>query len=306
MSPARVRLAAVLVVVGVVAATVWWTTWVATRSILDTDRSPAVGEALVEDPQVQEEVSDQVIVALRQVGAATIGFTDADIQAAADQVALDPEVAPAIADRVADAHRSALRSPGSVAYPTLVDDQVFVDASIRALEQQRPDLTIPDQMWTFSTTVGNEFPDLGAAARSLEPVPTPALLIAIVTLVASAVLYPDRRPRRWLARWCLIFGPLTLLLPTLLGLLEGVFDGDAGTAVRAISGAVGGGLPRRGAVLVLAVGMILSLGTWAQNRRATASPPPEPPAPSRLPSGPIPLGSRPASEIERPAERRPA
>lgn len=288
-APPRQGLARALVGVGLVAVTVWWLSWAAGQSILNEARSEAIGRALVHDGQVREEVESQVREGMYLSGATSLGFTEDDLAAAAAAVAVDPAVEGLIAERVADAHRSALQPPDPYAFLTPADDQPFVDSSIRALEAQRADITIPDLQWLFTTSVAGSFPDLTAAAERADTWRTPALLLAVVGFVGSAVAHPDRRPRRWLARWCLTAGALTLVLAYGLPPLGSAFSGSSASVLRAVGASLQGGAARRGAILLVLIGALLSLGTWAKASRT--SPAPRPVGPARMPTGPILLGS---------------
>jgi hypothetical protein len=289
-APPRQGLARALVAVGLIAITVWWLSWAAGRSILDANRSEAIGRALVHDDTVRDEVESQVREGMYLSGATSLGFTEADLAAAAAVVAIDPAVEGLIAERVAEAHRNALRPPDPFAFLSPADDQPFVDSSIRALEAQRADITIPDLQWLFATSVSGSFPDLTAAADRADSWRTPALLLAVFGFVASAVAHPDRRPRRWLARWCLTAGILTLALAYTLPSIGSLFGSDTGSAVRAVGASLQGGEARRGAILLVLIGALLSLGTWAKEVRT--NPVPRPVGPARMPTGPILLGSK--------------
>jgi hypothetical protein len=309
-TPDRSGLAHLLVLVGIFSLTVWWVAWVTSQSILSEDRSNAIGAALVDDEVVKTEVSSQVLDGLRMAGVQALGFTNDDLQAAADAVAVDPAVESEIAQRVADAHRASLGIPTTPDGAGAFADQPFVDASIRALQEERPDIVIPNLQWLFTTSVGGGFPDLTGPAETVEGFRTPALLLAIAGIVGSAVLHPDRRPRRWLARWCLYAGAATLVLPVLVPMLTTSVGGDGGSTIRAVCAAIAGGPAQRGAVILLLIGGLLSLGTWAQRQRAeqqaekqvdttAIAVPAPPPEPTPLPT-PAPLPRR-QPRIEQPA-----
>lgn len=302
-TPRRQGLARALVAVGLIAITVWWLTWAARQSILSATRSEAIGQALVHDDAVREEVESQVREGMYLSGATSLGFTEADLAAAAATVAIDPAVEDLIAERVAEAHRNALRPPDPYAFLSPADDQPFVDSSIRALEAEREDITIPDLQWLFATSVSGSFPDLTAATDRADSWRTPALLLAVFGFVGSAVVHPDRRPRRWLARWCLTAGILTLALAYLLPVIGSLFGSDTASAVRAVGASLQGGEARRGAVLLVLIGALLSLGTWAKEVRM--APVPKPVGPARMPTGPILLGSK-ASTAPAPPAAEPA
>lgn len=289
--PPRLGLARALVVVGVVAATGWWVTWAASNSILSVGRSQAIGEALVDDDTVREDVARQVRDAMVMSGATALGFTEADMAAAADAVARDPSVAPSVAERVADAHRDALAPPDEYVFGRTYDDQAFVDASIKALEAERPDITIPGLQWLFTTTVSGGFPDLTGPADTADRWRTPLLVLAIAGFVGSAIVHPDRRPRRWLARWCLVAGTLTLVVPFVGPLVLSLVDGWSSSVGEAVVASLGGGLPRRGGAILVALGAVLSLGTWAKQARTAKTADPRPRVePAPMPRGPIRLG----------------
>lgn len=288
----RVGLAKSLVIVALIAATLWWLFWAAAHSILSDTRSEAIGAALVDDATVRTEVIRQVRDGMYLSGATSLGFSEEDLDAAAADVSTDPSVGPAVAERVAAAHRRALEpSTGFLDYSTRSDDQVFVAASIRALEARRPDITIPDLQWMFTTTVQGGFPDLSGPSDQADRWRTPALFVAVGALIASAAVHPDRRPRRWLARWCLTAGVLTLAAPILLQMAAGLVGGDSASVMKAIGVSLKGTDTRRGAMLLVLAGALMSLGTWAKAVRAPRTPRP-PSAPPRMPTGPIQLGGR--------------
>ena len=91
-TPPRVGLARALVVLGLVAATVWWFSWTALHSILSETRSEGIGAALVDDSTVQAEVKRQVRDGMYLSGATSLGFTEQDLDEAARAVAADPAV----------------------------------------------------------------------------------------------------------------------------------------------------------------------------------------------------------------------
>jgi hypothetical protein len=190
----RRLIASSLAGLGVLAATVAWSSWVATSTVLDPGRSERVAEVLTADPTVRGAVEDALAKALISAVPPSVTVPDAELKAAARRALDDPRVAQVVWAAIVDAHR---RLVGEIEGPVRVDAAPIAAAGRDALLAAQPQLAgrLPAPPPLSVALPTDSFPDLGGLRDLLAGGVTGKAVQAALLLFAAALLVASDRPR---------------------------------------------------------------------------------------------------------------
>ncbi|MGH9035050.1 MAG: hypothetical protein ACRD0O_04745, partial [Acidimicrobiia bacterium] len=273
----------------VLAATVAWSSWAATSTVLDPGRTGRVAEVLATDPAVRGAIEDALAQALISVIPPDTAVPDAELKAAARRALDDPRVAQVVQAAIVDAHR---RLVGEIEGPVRVDAGPIAAAGRDALLAAHPQLAgrLPAPPPLAIDLPTDSFPDLGGVRDLLAGGVTGTAVQAALGLFAAALLVASDRPRvlRRAGYFALWSGGGWVVLGVLAPWAVSHWSVDGKLAVLgSLAVAVAGPMIAPAvALLVGALGAFLLASAWtkaAAARKAGVAVPAPAPAPYRSP-----------------------
>lgn len=297
----RRALAAVLLAVSLWIGSLAWTGFIMTRTVLDPGRSEAVADALLDDP----EVRDQLVANIAgRVEAALPDGVEVDrvvLEGAAESALASPEVEALFRSAFVDTHRAFL---GEGDAPRSIDGGAFGAAARDALVESRPELAgvVPESPELEVPLPTERVPDLGPVRRALDTaVPLLAGVAAFGALVALAITSHRPAILRRAGAWAIGLSSIVLVVAYGVPALAHSVAPDQAAVVAALVSALAEA--SRGPALALAgagVAGIVASFIW---RPAASVVTAEPRAAAPAPTAPRRRRSRhpPTQRIPRPA-----
>lgn len=290
-----------------------------TRTVLDPGRSEAVAEALLDDPDVRDQLVANIASGVAAALPGAVAVDRAEIDAAAETALADPEIEALFRSALVDTHQAFV---GVGDAPRSIDGGAFGAAARDALVASRPDLDglLPPSPEIEVPLPTERVPDLGPVRRGLDAaVPLMAAVSAIGAFVA--LVLTSNRPAilRRTGLWAMGLSAFVLAFAFGVPALAQSFAPDQATVVAALVGALAAASQGPALALAAAGGLALvgslvwrpAAGLLAADPRS-ATPPPAParrrrsthPPTQRIPRQPRRV-STPAPPARRTAPARP-
>lgn len=254
MGPVRDVSARVLTVLALIAASAAWASWVFSATVLDPNRSVAIAEAVVDDPYLQDQVSNVVSDTLA-AATAGLGVDLATLDEVADRTVASPEAADLLRVGLINSHRAIVADServeldvGSVLLVARDELAAVVPAAAAAPLPATETVELPTDELAFVSG----FADSLRSWRDL------ATLVAVSGIVAAAVIAVERsRVIGAAGVWAISAGGVIAALSGIARLASTRVEGPAGLLARASDAAFG---PVTVASLVLVgVGLLLAV-----------------------------------------------
>ncbi|WP_436793393.1 hypothetical protein [Actinospongicola halichondriae] len=183
----RRALAAVLLAVSLWIGSLAWTGFIMTRTVLDPGRSEAVADALLDDPDVHDQLVANIAGGLESAIPAGFAVDRATLDAAAETALDSPEVEALFRTAFVDTHQAFL---GEGDPPRSIDGGAFGSAARSALVESNPELDglLPAAPSLEIPLPTERVPDLGPVRRALDvAVPILAAVAAVGALMALVI-----------------------------------------------------------------------------------------------------------------------
>jgi hypothetical protein len=294
----------VLVACGLMAASLAWAGYAASRTVLDPGRSQAIADDLYRDREVRAQLRSSMASALGAALPDQVRVSRAELVAAADRALDDPAVEALLVGGLIRSHQRFLGADPRPDEPIVIDGSAIVSASRAALVNVRPDLiNIPEPPSVPVTLPTDRLPNAGGFRTWLNGVV--AMLAAVaVGLVVAAFVLTNSRPRvmRRVGFWAIGAAAFWLVVGFVLPQLAHLLIPGPSAILAAMWGVAAGGMlePSRNALVAGVAAVIVSF-IWAglASILGGRSPAPahEPPRPVRHPSSspaPSPVAVAPA------------
>jgi hypothetical protein len=272
----------VLVAIGLIAASLAWTGYAASRTVLDPGRSQAIADDLYQDREVRAQLRSSMADAMARALPEGVSASRSELVAAADRALDDPAVEELFTGAMIRAHHRFLGEDPAPDEPIVVEGAALAAASRTALINARPELaTVVPEAPSLPVTLPTErIPDAGGFRAWLNG--AVAMLTAIaVGFVAAAFVLTNDRPRvlRRVGFWAIGAGAFWLLVGVVLPVLAHLLmPGQAAIFSALIGVAAGGMIPPSINAVVAGVAAVLVSLLWSvvaslSGRRRAPAPP---------------------------------
>lgn len=278
----RRALAAVLLAVSLWIGSLAWTGFIMTRTVLDPGRSEAVAGALLDDPDVHDQLVANIGNGLEAALPDSAAIDRASIDAAAEQALDDPTTQGLFRAALVETHQAFL---GEGEAPRSIDGGAFGAAARDALVESNPELdgVIPASPRIEIPLPTERVPNLGPVRRALDTaVPLLAGVAAFGALVALVITSNRPAILRRAGVWAIALSAFVLIFAFGVPALAQSIAPDQATVVAALVGALAEA--SRGPALALAgagvAGVVASFlwrpaaSVMLAEPRAVAAPPP--------------------------------
>jgi hypothetical protein len=256
-----------LVAVGLIAASMAWAGFAASRTVLDPGRSEAIATDLYQDREVRAQLRSSMASALDAAIPESVSVSRSELVAAADRALDDPAVESLLVGGLIRAHQRFLGDDPNPDEPIVVDGAAMARASRSALVNLRPELanTVPEPPSVPVELPTERLPDAGGFRTWLNA--TVAMLAAVaVGLVVAAFVLTNDRPRvlRRVGFWAIGASVFWLLVGVVLPELAHLLLPGAAAILAAMWGVAAGGMiePSRTALGAGVATVILSFA-WS-------------------------------------------
>jgi hypothetical protein len=302
----------VLVAIGLIVASLAWTGFSISRTILDPGRSQAIADDLYNDREVRAQFRNSMADALGAAIPEGVSVNRSELVDAADRALDDPAVEALLVGGLIRSHQRFLGEDPNPDEPIVVDGTAMASASRAALINLRPELanTVPQPPSMPVTLPVDRLPNAGGFRVWLNG--AVALLAAVaVGLVSAAFVLTNNRPRvlRRVGFWAIGAAAFWLLMGVVLPeLAHLLIPGPAAIFGATIGVAAGGMIQPSWYALIGGVGAVIlsllwmaasSLMAGREPAPRGARPHPEPArapasasAPRPAPAGPVPAPAR--------------
>jgi hypothetical protein len=295
-----------LVAFGLIAASMAWAGYAASRTVLDPGRSEAIATDLYQDREVRAQLRSSMASALGAALPANVRVSRTELVAAADRALDDPAVEALLVDGLVRAHQRFLGADPRPDDPIVIDGAALARAGRASLVNVRPDLinAIPEPPSVPVTLPTERLPDAGGFRTWLNGAVATLAAIAVGLVVAAFVLTNDRpRVLRRVGFWAIGASVFWLVVGVVLPELAHLLIPGAAAILAAMWGIAAGGMvePSLTALIAGVAAVIVSFlwvaiaALFGVRQRATprtAEPRPRrEPAPAPRPSTPGPLQS---------------
>lgn len=256
-----------LVAVGLIAASLAWAGFAASRTVLDPSRSEAIATDIYGDREVRAQLRSSMASALDAAIPEGVQVSRAELVAAADRALDDPAVEALLVGGLIRAHQRFLGEDPNPDSPIVIDGAAMARASRSALVNLRPELVnvVPEPPSLPVELPTERLPDASGLRTWLNA--TVALLAAVaVGLVVAAFVLTNDRPRvmRRVGFWAIGASVFWLLVGVVLPELAHLLLPGAAAILAAMWGVAAGGMiePSRTALLA-GVGAVVVSFLWA-------------------------------------------
>ncbi|MDZ7674889.1 MAG: hypothetical protein U5K30_07470 [Acidimicrobiales bacterium] len=280
----RRALAAALLGISLLIGALAWSGFLMLQTVLDPDRSEAVANTLLDDPDVRDQLVENMADAAEAALPAGAPVQRAQLEVAAEEALASPEVEALIRGAFVETHRAFL---GEGDVPQSVDGAAFGSAAREQLVDDRPELggVLPAAPELAVELPTERVPDLGPVRRGLQTAVPLLAGVAAFGVILSLVVTTNRPAiLRRAGVWAIVLSAFVLLFAFGVPAFAREFAPDQAEVVAALVGALAAS--SRGPALVLAaagLGGVLASFVWKPAASALA---PEPvPAPRRRARG---------------------
>ena len=171
--------------------TVAWSGFLALRTVFDPDRSSEVAEELLENDEVQDQLTENLVRTVETVVPAEVGLTDEQVEQIAADVLEDPAVEELILNALSSAHGAFL---GEGNAPQTLDLTPVAEAVRSAVIEVAPqaEALLPATPTVRVTLPTDRIPDAGPIRRFLQRTVPILSGIAIVGCLMALLATSDR------------------------------------------------------------------------------------------------------------------
>ncbi|MDE0804871.1 MAG: hypothetical protein OSA99_16305, partial [Acidimicrobiales bacterium] len=271
-----------------------WTGFIMTRTVLDPGRSEAVANALLDDPDVRDQLVANIAGGLESAIPDGFDVDRATLDAAAETALDSPEVEALFRTAFVDTHQAFL---GEGDPPRSIDGGAFGSAARSALVESNPELDglLPESPSLEIPLPTERVPNLGPVRRALDvAVPMLAAVAAFGALMALVVTSNRPAILRRAGVWAIGLSAFVLLFAFGIPALAHSFAPSQAAVVASLVGALAEA--SQGPALVLAgagvAGLVTSLLWKPASNAVMAGPQPAPPRRRRSRRSPHPPTQR--------------
>jgi hypothetical protein len=269
-------IARVLLVVGFLAASVGYSSWTATRTVLDPSATRSATKALLAAPAVQTMLTREIRASLQP--ALGTAATNPKLNTAIREAVADPRFASAFENAITTLHREILNGGnGQVTLDTAAVTNAINSAVGRVAPALAPKVADAPAV---RVPIGNaQVPHLGDIGRSAHRLADTAIALAIVLIAGALVLAPDRKMFRRAGRRTAFLA----IPPAVIFVIAPHLLASSHNSALVVSAAVLEAFGRR-VTLSIAVLVVVGVSTWLITHAVPARH--RPPAPSEVRSLP--------------------
>lgn len=235
----------VLVALGLMAASLAWVGYSASRTALDPGRSQAIADDLYNDREVRDQMRSSMASALEAALPEGVEVNRSELVAAADRALDDPAVEALLVGGLIRAHQRFLGEDPNPDEPIVIDGGAMAAASRDALVNLRPDLlnSVPVPPSVPVTLPVDRLPNAGGFRAWLNGFVAMLASIA-VGLVVAAFVITNNRPRvlRRVGFWAIGASVFWLLMGVVLPELAHLLIPGQAAIFAAMLGVMAGGM----------------------------------------------------------------
>ncbi|MFP3905563.1 MAG: hypothetical protein ACLFWR_00905 [Acidimicrobiales bacterium] len=256
----------VLVACGLIAASLAWTGYAVSRTLLDPGRSQAIADDIYQDREVRAQMRSSMADALDAAIPDDVSVNRSELVAAADRALDDPAVEALLVGGIIRSHQRFLGEDPDPDEPIVVDGAAMASASRTALVNLRPELinVVPESPSLPVTLPTDRLPDAGGFRAWLNGAVAMLAAVAVGLVVAAFVLTNDRpRVLRRVGFWAIGAAAFWLLVGVVLPQLAHLLLPGPAAIFGAVVGVAAGGMiePSRNA-LIAGVGLVILSLLW--------------------------------------------
>lgn len=257
----------VLVAIGLIAASLAWTGYAVSRTLLDPGRSQAIADDLYQDREVRAQMRNSMADALDAAIPESVQVERSELVAAADRALDDPLVEDLLVGGLIRAHQRFLGEDPNPDEPIVIDGAAMATASRTGLVNVRPELaTVVPEPPSMPVTLPTErLPNAGGFRTWLAGAVAMLAAVAVGLVVAAFVLTNDRpRVLRRVGFWAIGAAAFWLLVGVVLPELAHLLIPGPAAIFGAVVGVAAGGMiqPSITAAVAGAGAVVLSF-VWA-------------------------------------------
>lgn len=257
----------VLVAIGLIAASLAWTGYAVSRTLLDPGRSQAIADDLYQDREVRAQMRNSMADALDAAIPENVQVNRSELVAAADRALDDPLVEDLLVGGLIRAHQRFLGEDPNPDEPIVIDGAAMATASRTGLVNVRPELAtvVPEPPSMPVTLPTDRLPNAGGFRAWLNGAVAMLAAIAVGLVVAAFVLTNDRpRVLRRVGFWAIGAAAFWLLVGVVLPELAHLLVPGPAAIFGAVVGVAAGGMiqPSITAAVAGAGAVVLSF-LWA-------------------------------------------
>lgn len=295
---------------GLIAASLAWTGYAVSRTLLDPGRSQAIADDIYQDREVRAQMRSSMADALDAAIPDDVSVNRSELVAAADRALDDPAVEALLVGGLIRAHQRFLGEDPDPDEPIVIDGAAMAGASRTALINLRPELidVVPESPSLPVTLPTDRLPDAGGFRAWLNGAVAMLAAVAVGLVVAAFVLTNDRpRVLRRVGFWAIGAAAFWLLVGVVLPQLAHLLLPGPAAIFGAVVGVAAGGMiePSRNA-LIAGVGLVVLSLLWMAGGALLGRDTGPAPRRERLRHEPVPVGATPAPAPQPPAPPAPA
>jgi hypothetical protein len=256
-----------LVAIGLIAASLAWAGFAASRTVLDPARSEAIATDLYQDREVRNQLRSSMASALDAALPDGVQVSRTELVAAADRALDDPAVEALLVGGLIRSHQRFLGEDPNPDQPIVIDGAAMARASRAALINLRPELanSVPEPPSVPVELPTERLPDASGFRTWLNASVAMLASVAVGLVVAAFVLTNDRpRVLRRVGYWAIGASLFWIVVGFVLPELAHLLIPGAAAILAALWGVAAGGMlePSRTALIAGVAAVVLSF-VWA-------------------------------------------